>query len=143
MYEATTKGFTQNAIRGGSSTSTLPFFHWEIETFIQLKNNKGNDENRVRRMDYSVALNKLFRERVRKNEDITLFSMEEVRDLYDAFYGSDHEKFRMLYEMYEKNDRVRKKSINARQLYLDLLKERLRDRTDLYPDAAASMRTIL
>ena len=124
MYEATTKGFTQNAIRGGSSTSTLPFFHWEAETFIQLKNNKGNDENRVRRMDYSIAVNKLFRERVRKNEDITLFSSEEVRDLYDAFYGSDYEKFKMLYEMYEANDRIRKKRINARQFYLDMLKER-------------------
>ena len=124
MYEATTKGFTQNAIRGGSSTSTLPFFHWEIETFIQLKNNKGIDENRVRRMDYSVAVNRLFRERVRKNEKITLFSSEEVRLLYDAFYSSDYEKFKMLYEMYEKDTKIRKKRINARQLYLDMLKER-------------------
>ena len=124
IFEATTKGFTQNAIRGGSSTSTLPFFHWEIETFIQLKNNKGNDENRVRRMDYSVAVNRLFRERVKNNEDITLFSSEEVRDLYDAFYDSDYEKFKMLYEMYEANNRIRKKKINARQFYLDLLKER-------------------
>ena len=124
MYEATTKGFTQNAIRGGSSTSTLPFFHWEIESFIQLKNNKGNDENRVRRMDYSVALNKLFRERVRLNQDITLFSMEEVKDLYDAFYGDDVKKFEMLYNMYEQNPKIRSKKINARDFYLSLLKER-------------------
>ncbi len=124
MYEATTKGFTQNAIRGGSSTSTLPFFHWEIETFIQLKNNKGIDENRVRRMDYSVAVNRLFRERVRENREITLFSTEEVRLLYDAFYSSDYKKFKMLYEMYEQDTKIRKKRINARQFYLDLLKER-------------------
>ncbi len=124
MYEATTKAFTQNAIRGGSSTSTLPFFHWEAETFIQLKNNKGNDENRVRRMDYSLAVNKLFRERVKNNKEITLFSMEEVRDLYDAFYGGDHEKFKMLYEMYENNPRVRKKKIKARDFYLEVLRQR-------------------
>ncbi len=124
MFEASTKAFTQNAIRGGSSTSTLPFFHWEIESFVQLKNNKGNDENRVRRMDYSFAVNQLFRERVRKNEDITLFSMEEVRDLYDAFYGSDFKKFEMLYEMYEKNERIRRKKINARDFYLEVLKQR-------------------
>jgi ribonucleoside-diphosphate reductase alpha chain len=124
MYEAATKGFTQNAIRGGSSTATMTFFHWEVETFIQLKNNKGNDENRVRRMDYSIALNRLFRERVRKNEDITLFSSEEVRDLYDAFYGNDYKKFEMLYEMYEKNTKIRKKRINAREFYLAMLKER-------------------
>ncbi len=124
MFEATTKAFTQNAIRGGSSTSTLPFFHWEAETFIQLKNNKGNDENRVRRMDYSLAVNRLFRERVKKNEDITLFSSEEVKDLYDAFYGSDFEKFRMLYEMYEAHPKVRKKRINAREFYLEVLRQR-------------------
>ncbi len=124
MYEASTKSFTQNSVRGGGSTSTVPFFHWEIETFIQLKNNKGNDENRVRRMDYSIALNKLFRERVKNNEDITLFSSEQVKDLYEAFYGMDPEKFELLYQKYEHSSRVRKKSINARSLYLDILKER-------------------
>jgi len=124
MYEATTKAFTQNAIRGGSSTSTLPFFHWEAETFIQLKNNKGNDENRVRRMDYSLAVNKLFRERVRKNEEITLFSMEQVKDMYEAFYGPDYEKFKMLYEMYEANPNIRKKKIKARDFYLEVLRQR-------------------
>ncbi len=124
MYEATTKAFTQNAIRGGSSTSTLPFFHWEAETFIQLKNNKGNDENRVRRMDYSLAVNKLFRERVKNDEEITLFSMEEVRDLYHAFYGADYKKFKMLYEMYEANPNIRKKKLKARDFYLEILRQR-------------------
>ncbi len=124
MYEASTKGFTQNSVRGGGSTSTVPFFHWEIESFIQLKNNKGNDENRVRRMDYSIALNRLFRERVKKNEDITLFSSEQVRDLYEAFYGQDPEKFDLLYQKYENDNSVRQKRINARDLYLSILKER-------------------
>ena len=124
MYEATTKGFTQNSIRGGGSTSTLPFFHWEIETFIQLKNNKGNDENRVRRMDYSIALNKLFRERVKRNENITLFSSEETRDLYNLFYSSEYEAFEQMYLKFENDYSVRKKSINARDFYLAMLKER-------------------
>lgn len=124
MFEATTKSFTQNSIRGGGSTSAMPFFHWEIETFIRLKNNKGNDENRVRRMDYSIALNKLFRERVRENANITLFSTNEVTDLYDAFYSDDYERFAHLYEMYERNPRIRRKQINARELYLAILKER-------------------
>ncbi len=124
MFEATTKSFTQNSIRGGGSTSTLPFFHWEIETFIQLKNNKGNDENRVRRMDYSVALNKLFRERVKKNQDITLFSNEETIELYNLFYSSDYERFKEMYLDFENDYSVRKKRINARELYLAILKER-------------------
>ena len=124
MYEATTKSFTQNSIRGGGSTSTLPFFHWEIETFIQLKNNKGNDENRVRRMDYSVALNKLFRERVRNNENITLFSSEETRELYRLFYSAEYDLFKEMYERFENDFSVRKKFVNAREFYLALLKER-------------------
>ncbi len=125
MFEATTKSFTQNSIRGGGSTSTVPFFHWEIETFIQLKNNKGNDENRVRRMDYSIALNKLFRERVKNNENITLFSSEETRELYRLFYSPDYEAFEAAYKAFEQDDhKVRKKSINARELYLAILKER-------------------
>jgi len=124
MFESTTKSFTQNSIRGGGSTSTLPFFHWEIETFIQLKNNKGNDENRVRRMDYSIALNKLFRERVRKNENITLFSSEETRELYHLFYSSEQERFEKMYVHFENDYSVRKKSINAREFYLAMLKER-------------------
>ncbi len=124
VFEATTKSFTQNSIRGGGSTSTLPFFHWEIETFIQLKNNKGNDENRVRRMDYSVALNRLFRERVKQNKEITLFSSEETRDLYSLFYSADYERFEEMYEYFENDSSVRKKKINARELYLAILKER-------------------
>ncbi|PIF01849.1 MAG: ribonucleoside-diphosphate reductase subunit alpha, partial [Draconibacterium sp.] len=124
MFEATTKSFTQNSIRGGGSTSTVPFFHWEIETFIQLKNNKGNDENRVRRMDYSIALNRLFRERVKEDKDITLFSTEEVIKLYNLFYSSEYEAFKEMYEMFENDYSVRKKSIKARELYLAILKER-------------------
>ncbi len=124
MFEATTKSFTQNSIRGGGSTSTIPFFHWEIETFIQLKNNKGNDENRVRRMDYSIAVNKLFRERVKNNQNITLFSTEEVTELYNLFYSADYELFAGMYEVLEQSEYIRKKSINARELYLAILKER-------------------
>ena len=124
MYEATTKSFTQNSIRGGGSTSTIPFFHWEIETLIRLKNNKGNDENRVRRMDYSIALNKLFRDRVAHNQHITLFSSEEVHDLYQLFYSSDYNAFARRYGELEQNTQIRQKKINARDLYIDILKER-------------------
>ncbi len=123
-FEATTKSFTQNSIRGGGSTSTVPFFHWEIETFIQLKNNKGNDENRVRRMDYSVGVNKLFRDRVKNNENISLFSSEDVLEMYELFYSSNYDAFLKMYEAKEANEQIRKKSISARELYLAILKER-------------------
>lgn len=124
MFEASTRGFTQNSIRGGGSTSTVPFFHWEIETFIRLKNNKGNDENRVRKMDYSIALNKLFRERVANNQDISLFSTEDVQDLYQLFYSSNYNAFAKKYTEMEQNAQIRQKRINARELYTNIIKER-------------------
>lgn len=124
IFESTTKGFTQNSIRGGGSTTAMPFFHWEIEMFIQLKNNKGNDENRVRRMDYSIAMNGYFRDKIKENKDITLFSTEEVKDLYESFYSSNQNEFKRLYEQYSDDPTKRKKRINARELYLSILKER-------------------
>ena len=49
-------------------------WHQEIEDIIVLKNNKGSEDNRVRKLDYSIQLSKLFYERFINNEDITLFS---------------------------------------------------------------------
>ena len=55
-------------------TVHFPIWHQEIEDIIVLKNNKGSEDNRVRKLDYSIQLSKLFYERFIKNEDITLFS---------------------------------------------------------------------
>ncbi|QZT35593.1 ribonucleoside-diphosphate reductase subunit alpha [Halosquirtibacter xylanolyticus] len=124
IYESTTKSFTQNSIRGGGSTATVPFFHWEIEQFIRLKNNKGNEENRVRRMDFSIALHKVFRERVREDQMITLFSMEECAPLYQSMYGKDVDHFRDVYEAFEARLDIRKREVSARELYVAIIQER-------------------
>ena len=73
-FEATVKCCTQNGVRGGSATVHFPIWHQEIEDIIVLKNNKGSEDNRVRKLDYSIQLSKLFYERFIANEDITLFS---------------------------------------------------------------------
>ena len=87
-FEATVKCCTQNGVRGGSATVHFPIWHQEIEDIIVLKNNKGSEDNRVRKLDYSIQLSKLFYERFINNEDITLFSPHEVPELYDA-WGSN------------------------------------------------------
>ena len=61
----------------------FPIWHKEIEDIIVLKNNKGTEDNRVRKLDYSIQLSKLFYERFIKDEDITLFSLHEVPELYE------------------------------------------------------------
>ena len=123
VFEATVRSCTQNGIRGGSATVHFPVWHQEIEDILVLKNNKGTEDNRVRKLDYSIQISKLFYERVLQDGDITLFSPHDVPDLYDAF-GHDNEKFDQLYVKYENDRKTPKKKIKAMDLFSDLLKER-------------------
>ena len=120
-FEATVRSCTQNGIRGGSATVHFPIWHQEIEDIIVLKNNKGTEDNRVRKLDYSIQISKLFYERFIKNESISLFSPHDVPGLSDAF-GLPH--FDDLYIRYEEDSLTPKKTVNAQELILDLLKER-------------------
>jgi ribonucleoside-diphosphate reductase alpha chain len=124
IFESTVKATSQNGIRGGSATVHVPFWHYEIEDIIVLKNNAGTDDNRVRKLDYSVQFNKLFYERLIKNEDITLFSPDETGGLYSSM--NNNEDFKKLYEKYENSRYIKmKKKINARKLAEIFTKERL------------------
>ena len=120
-FEATVRCCTQNGIRGGSATVHFPIWHQEIEDILVLKNNKGTEDNRVRKLDYSIQISKLFYERFIKDEEITLFSPHDVPGLYDRFGLSG---FDDLYVSYENNPSIPKKSIRAQELILSLLKER-------------------
>ena len=120
-FESTVRCCTQNGVRGGSATVHFPIWHQEIEDIIVLKNNKGTEDNRVRKLDYSIQLSELFYQRFLKNEDITLFSPHEVPGLYEAFGTPE---FNELYEKYERATSVPKTKVSARELITDLLKER-------------------
>ena len=120
-FEATVRCCTQNGIRGGSATVHFPIWHQEIEDIIVLKNNKGTEDNRVRKLDYSIQISKIFYERFINNEDITLFSPHDVPGLYDAF-GTP--AFDDLYKGYESDGSIPKKTIGGQELLLNLLKER-------------------
>ena len=120
-FEATVRCCTQNGIRGGSATVHFPIWHQEIEDILVLKNNKGTEDNRVRKLDYSIQLSQLFYQRFIDDGDITLFSPHDVPGLYEAF-GTP--RFDDVYVRYENNDRIKKKTVSAQKLILDLLKER-------------------
>jgi len=122
-FESTVRCCTQNGVRGGNATTHFPIWHYEIEDILVLKNNKGTEDNRVRRLDYSIQLNKLMYERLLSDGDITLFSPHEVPDLYEAFFA-DQDKFKELYEKYERKTSLRKKKISAMDLFSALIKER-------------------
>jgi len=120
-FESTVRCCTQNGIRGGSATVHFPIWHQEIEDILVLKNNKGTEDNRVRKLDYSIQISKLFYERFIQNGEVSLFSPHDVPGLYDAF-GTD--RFDGMYVDYESDQSIPRKTIGAQELILDLLKER-------------------
>ena len=122
-FESTVRCCTQNGVRGGSATTHFPFWHQEIEDILVLKNNKGTEDNRVRKLDYSIQLNKTMYERLLSGGDITLFSPHDVPGLYEAYFG-DADKFKEMYESYERKTSVKKKTVSAMDLFSALIKER-------------------
>ena len=120
-FESTVRCCTQNGIRGGSATVHFPIWHQEIEDILVLKNNKGTEDNRVRKLDYSIQLSELFYQRFINNESITLFSPHDVPGLYDAFGTPD---FNSLYTKYESDETIPKNVVPAQELILAMLKER-------------------
>ena len=124
IFESAVKATSQNGLRGGSATVHIPFWHYEIEDVLVLKNNAGTDDNRVRKLDYSIQFCKLFYDRLIKNEDITLFSPDEAKGLYEVF--GDNKKFEELYVKYENSRSIKmKKKVSARKLAEVFARERL------------------
>ena len=122
-FQSAVKSCSQGGVRGGAATVYLPIWHYEFEDLVVLKNNKGTEENRVRHMDYAFQLNKLMYERLLSGGNITLFDPNDVPGLYDAFFD-DQDKFKELYEKYERAYSVRKKTIPALEVFQKLLTER-------------------
>ena len=123
LMESSVKSCSQGGVRGGSATCYYQLWHLEIEDLLVLKNNKGTQDNRVRKIDYGVQINNYLYSRFVQNKDISLFSPRDVPGLYDAFF-SDQKEFARLYEQYEKDSSIRKKKINARELFTNLIIER-------------------
>ena len=122
-FESTVRCCTQNGVRGGSATTHFPFWHQEIEDILVLKNNKGTEDNRVRKLDYSIQLNLTMYQRLLSGGNITLFSPHDVPGLYEAYFG-DAAAFQELYEKYERATSIKKKTVPAMELFSALIKER-------------------
>ena len=122
IYESSVKAWQQNGLRGGSATCNIQWWHYEIEDIIVLKNNAGTDDNRVRKLDYTVGMSKLFYDRVLKDEDVMLFNTAEVPELYEAWGTKDFDK---IYKECESKKLKIKKKISARKLFSLIVKERV------------------
>jgi len=122
-FQAAVKSCSQGGVRGGAATVYLPIWHYEFEDLIVLKNNKGIEENRVRHMDYAFQLNKLMYERLLTGGNITFFDPNDVPGLYESFFD-DQDKFKELYEKYERAYSVRKKTLPATEVFSTLMQQR-------------------
>lgn len=119
--------------RKGSFAIYLEPWHADIFEFLQLKKNHGKEELRARDLFYAMWVPDLFMKRVEANENWSLFSPDETKDLHET-YGDDFEK---LYTKYEKEGKARK-SIKAQDLWFEILESQIETGNPyiLYKDAA-------
>ena len=122
-FQSAVKSCSQGGVRGGAATVYLPLWHYEFEDLVVLKNNKGTDETRVRHMDYAFQFNKLMYERLIEGGNITFFDPNDVPGLYESFFV-DQDKFKELYEKYERAHSIRKKSLPALEVFQSFITER-------------------
>ena len=122
-FQSAVKSCSQGGVRGGAATLYYPIWHYEVEDLLVLKNNKGTEDNRIRHLDYGVQFNRTMYERLLSGGQITLFSPSDVPDLFDLFF-TDSDGFAALYEKYERNPKIRKKTVPAIDLFSAFMQER-------------------
>jgi ribonucleotide reductase alpha subunit len=119
--------------RAGSFAMYIEPWHTDIEQFLQMKKNHGDEELRARDLFYALWIPDLFMERVRDNKDWTLMCPDKCKDLQNV-YG---DKFKELYEKYE-NEGKGNKTVKARKIWFDILDSQIETGTPymLYKDTA-------
>lgn len=123
LLAAAVKSCSQGGVRGGAATAFYPVWHLEFESLIVLKNNRGVEENRIRNMDYGVQLNGLMYQRLIEGKNISFFSPSDVPGLLPAFYA-DQELFKKLYEEYEADKSIKRRTLPASEVFSMIMQER-------------------
>ena len=133
VFNSTARYVNQSGKRNGSIAVYLEPWHADIESFLDLKKNHGDEEMRARDLFYALWICDLFMERIKKNGKWTLFCPNECKELFNV-YG---DAFNTLYEEYETAGKGRK-TINARDLWFNILDSQMETGTPylLYKDAA-------
>ena len=118
--------------RHGSFAIYLEPWHGDIEEFLEMKKNHGDEEMRARDLFYALWIPDLFMERISQNGDWTLMCPDKCPGLSDV-YG---EQFNELYEKYEREGKGNK-TMKARDLWFKILDSQIETGTPymLYKDA--------
>ncbi|AEN94173.1 ribonucleotide reductase of class Ia (aerobic) alpha subunit [Salmonella phage SPHG3] len=120
------KSCSQGGIRGGSATCYVPIWHYQFDDVVVLKNNRGLEENRERRIDYGIQINRVMFERLVNKQPLYLFDPKDNREMYEAFFA-DVNKFREMYDnMIKAADAglCRSKKLQAEEVFQMLLDQR-------------------
>ena len=133
MFNQTARYINQSGKRNGSFAIYLEPWHADVEMFLQMKTNHGDEELKARDLFYAMWIPDLFMERVKSEGQWTLMCPDECRGLADV-YGDE---FTKLYESYEKAGKGRA-TMPARDLWLKILDAQMETGTPylLYKDAA-------
>jgi ribonucleoside-diphosphate reductase alpha chain len=132
VYNSTARYVNQSGKRNGSFAIYLEPWHADVEDFLEMKKNHGDEELKARDLFYALWVPDLFMERVKNNAKWALFCPHECPGLSDN-YG---DKFKDLYETYERDGKARK-TVNARDLWFKILDAQMETGTPylLYKDA--------
>ena len=132
VFNSTARYVNQSGKRNGSFAIYLEPWHPDIEDFLELRKNHGDEELKARDLFYALWISDLFMERVKENKSWSLFCPHECSGLDDV-YG---DKFKILYEKYEV-DGVARKVVNARDLWFKILDAQMETGTPyiLFKDA--------
>lgn len=135
VFNATAKFINQGGKRNGSFAIYLEPWHPDIQEFLELKKNHGDEEMKARDLFYALWVCDLFMERVKADLSWSLFCPRECPNL-DSVYGAE---FAELYTKYETEGRA-KRVISARQLWFQIMDSQMETGTPylLYKDAANS-----
>jgi len=133
VFNNTARYIDQGGKRNGSFAIYLEPWHADIEDFLELKKNHGDEELKARDLFYGLWVSDLFMERVKNGGKWSLMCPHECPGLSDV-YG---EKFNELYEHYEASGKMRK-TVNARDLWFKILDAQMETGTPyiLYKDTA-------
>lgn len=123
-WTSTVKSCSQGGVRDGAVTMYFPMWHYEFPELVVLKDNALTDEKTNRSSDYCIQLNKFLLQRLITGGQISLFSPSDVPGLYEAFFA-DQAEFGRLYEKYEADPKIRKRTFAAAELFNQLAIQRM------------------
>ena len=133
VFNKTARYVDQGGKRNGSFAIYIEPHHPDVEDFLDLKKNHGDEESKCRDLFYALWISDLFMERVMGNKIWSLFCPDKCPGLSDCHSDA----YRELYLKYE-NEGKFNKQINARDLWIKILDSQVETGTPyiLYKDAA-------